>query len=140
VRLLGALLLMFSGLCFADQLWPVPQVFGFVYPATSEWRVERMGPVPRSGPYTRFVPYTVCAVDPLAAVSRPSQCTRRLVTDHPELAVIESTCARSSGSVTLTREGNAVLADIGGARHQPVQHFRFTVVGTCRVLPNGRPA
>ena len=111
---------------------PVPQVFRSVQEQKGEWRVELEQATSLPAPSAA---YTVCAEDPLAAITyakTPSPCTQRLVKDTAEEAVEESVCPTGTSTAVLMRDGNSVILEQTSAASQ-FSRWRFTALGACRV-------
>jgi hypothetical protein len=111
---------------------PVPQVVRAVQEQKGEWEVEVIDGSQR-GKRLR----TVCAEDPVAAISyesRPSRCTKRLTKDTADEAVAETVCPQGMSRAVLTRDGRTLHMHLSnpGPNGQQVSRWRFTALGACR--------
>jgi hypothetical protein len=127
-----------SGAAFAQDA-PL-QVFRSVQAQKGEWQVEVL-----EGARPAKAPQTVCAEDPLAAVSyekRPSKCKKRLLKNTADETIREEICPNGSGTVFLKREGKSVLMNTSSSGSNGTQKskWRFTALGACRELKKGKAA
>jgi hypothetical protein len=123
---LAFFLLSFSTLAAAQD---VPQIFKSIQADRGVWRVEL---VQAPGGSLVMPPYTVCADDPLAAITyqkRP-MCEKHLVEDTANQAVEESVCPTGTSTAVLKRDGQSVLLKQTSAASQ-VSTWRFTPLGSC---------
>jgi len=124
------------------QEMPVPKLFKGLEGQKGEYKVEFLegGPAMKEG--RRMPAMTVCSDNLIDSASRAEKrsrrgadCTRRLLKDTDEEAVMESVCTERKSTVTMKRESpKSLVMDIvsTGPRGERKMKMRYTHLGPCR--------
>jgi hypothetical protein len=138
--LIAAILLLFVGLAFAQEL-PVPKMFkGMQADQKGRWKMELLEGSGRAAG-KKGMSITVCTDKLMDNVQRREKanaeagCQHKLTKDTADEAVVESECKERKSTITMQRESDKSMlmtVDATGPKGPQSLKMRYTHMGPCR--------